>query len=48
MAREQALEIHAQDVAYIDALRNGEANLPEGRRSQVQHRIHTRNLQCVA
>jgi glyoxylase-like metal-dependent hydrolase (beta-lactamase superfamily II) len=48
MGREQALQIHAQDVVYIDSLRNGEASLPEGRRSQVQHRIHARNLQCLA
>jgi glyoxylase-like metal-dependent hydrolase (beta-lactamase superfamily II) len=46
LTREQALRIHAQDTAYIEALRAGQAELPEGRRSDAQRRIHEQNLGC--
>ena len=48
MPRDRALEIHAQDTSYVEALRGGTAELPEGRRSAVQRQIHARNLQCLS
>jgi glyoxylase-like metal-dependent hydrolase (beta-lactamase superfamily II) len=49
VTRNRAFEIHAQDVAYIEALRVGaEAALPDGRRSPAQWHIHDKNLQFVA
>jgi glyoxylase-like metal-dependent hydrolase (beta-lactamase superfamily II) len=41
----RALEILAQDIAYLDALAgDGEVTLPEGRRSATQKEIHGRNV----
>ena len=46
---ERALEILAEDLAYLDALRaGGEVTLPDGRRSRTQRQIHERNLASVA
>jgi glyoxylase-like metal-dependent hydrolase (beta-lactamase superfamily II) len=46
LAREQALGVLEEDLAYLQALeRDGaEAPLPAGRRSKAQRRIHTENL----
>lgn len=45
---ERALEILAEDLAYLDALAGGEdATLPDGRRSATQKQIHERNLASV-
>ena len=45
VARGRALEILAEDLAYLDALASGQAVvLPDGRRSPAQRRIHERNL----
>ena len=42
---ERALEIMAEDIAYLGALLAGEgATLPDGRRNATQKRIHERNL----
>jgi glyoxylase-like metal-dependent hydrolase (beta-lactamase superfamily II) len=44
----RALEILAEDLAYLDALAAGrEATLPDGRRSATQKQIHERNLASV-
>jgi len=45
-----ALEILAQDVAYLEQLgeRGAEAELPPGRRSREQRRIHEANVAAVA
>jgi glyoxylase-like metal-dependent hydrolase (beta-lactamase superfamily II) len=40
----RALEILAEDIAYLDALAGGDATLPEGRRSTTQKEIHERNV----
>lgn len=46
---ERALEILAEDLAYLDALAaGGDVTLPEGRRSATQKQIHERNLESVA
>lgn len=46
LAREQALRLLDEDVAYLDALRRGgeAAPLPAGRESRVQRRIHEQNV----
>lgn len=45
---ERALEILAEDLAYLDALATGEdLTLPEARRSATQKQIHERNLASV-
>jgi glyoxylase-like metal-dependent hydrolase (beta-lactamase superfamily II) len=45
LTSERALEILAEDLAYLNALASGEdAELPVGRRSVAQKRIHERNL----
>ncbi len=49
LASARALEILAEDLAYLDALAGaGEAMLPEGRRSATQKQIHERNLASVS
>lgn len=46
---ERALQIMAEDLAYLDALVAGEdATLPEGRRSATQKQIHERNLASLS
>jgi glyoxylase-like metal-dependent hydrolase (beta-lactamase superfamily II) len=46
---ERALEILAEDLAYLDALAAGQdATLPHGRRSGTQKQIHERNLASVS
>lgn len=46
---ERALEILAEDLAYLNALAAGdEVTLPQGRRSATQKQIHERNLASVA
>ncbi len=45
MAREQALQILAQDIAYVDAV--PDAELPPGRRTPTQRRIHADNADRV-
>jgi glyoxylase-like metal-dependent hydrolase (beta-lactamase superfamily II) len=45
MPREQAQEILAQDIAYVDAL--PDAELPPGRRTATQKRIHDENLERI-
>lgn len=45
---DRALEILAEDLAYLNALASGDdATLPEGRRSATQQQIHERNLASV-
>jgi glyoxylase-like metal-dependent hydrolase (beta-lactamase superfamily II) len=45
LAGERALEILAEDLAYLDALSGGgEVTLPDRRRSATQKQIHERNL----
>ncbi len=42
---ERALELLAEDLAYLDALASGaEVTLPQGRRSDTQRQIHQHNL----
>lgn len=43
---ERAIAILEEDVAYLSALRErpGEVDLPDGRRSKAQRRIHSENL----
>lgn len=44
LARDDALRILGEDIAYIDALLHaGDAPLPDGRRSAEQRRIHESN-----
>lgn len=46
---ERALEILAEDLAYLDALAaGGDVTLPDGRRSATQKQIHARNLASMA
>jgi glyoxylase-like metal-dependent hydrolase (beta-lactamase superfamily II) len=46
---ERALEILAEDLAYLDALAAGEdVTLPDGRRSPTQKQIHERNVASMA
>jgi glyoxylase-like metal-dependent hydrolase (beta-lactamase superfamily II) len=46
---ERALQILAEDLAYLDALTGGaEVTLPEGRRSATQKQIHERNVAALA
>ena len=48
LARERALEILAEDLAYLETLGSGaDARLPDGRRSAIQQQIHKRNLASV-
>ena len=48
LTRERALEILAEDLAYVEALAEGaEITLPEGRRSATQKGIHARNLESL-
>lgn len=44
--RERALRIHAEDVAYLDALERGDARvgLPAGRDSARQREVHAENV----
>ncbi len=45
LTRERALEVLAEDLAYLDALAGGgEVSLPERRRSATQRQIHERNM----
>jgi glyoxylase-like metal-dependent hydrolase (beta-lactamase superfamily II) len=45
LTSERALEILAEDLAYLEALASGiDASLPDGRRSATQKQIHERNL----
>ena len=45
LANERALEILAEDLAYLAGLTAGaDVTLPNGRRSATQKRIHERNL----
>jgi glyoxylase-like metal-dependent hydrolase (beta-lactamase superfamily II) len=45
LAREQAQRVLEEDVAYLEALASGgDGELPEGRRSKEQRRIHEENL----
>jgi hypothetical protein len=48
MSQERALEVQAQDMAYLDALRAGETELPEGRRSAAQRQIHSKNVERLS
>lgn len=50
LRREQALRLHREDSAYIEALGAGgrELVLPEGRRSRHQRTIHAENLAHLA
>jgi glyoxylase-like metal-dependent hydrolase (beta-lactamase superfamily II) len=43
--RDQALQILAEDVAYVDGL--PEAELPPGRRTRTQRGIHERNADRI-
>ncbi len=46
---ERALEILAEDLAYLDALAaGGDVTLPDGRRSATQKQIHERNVASVS
>jgi len=46
--RERAMQVHAQDSAYVQALLdNGDAPLPDGRRSRAQHKIHAENVRLL-
>ena len=46
---ERALELLAEDLAYLDALASGvEVTLPHGRRTATQRQIHERNLTARA
>jgi glyoxylase-like metal-dependent hydrolase (beta-lactamase superfamily II) len=46
---ERALEILAEDLAYLDALgRGGQVVLPDGRRTATQKQIHERNVASVS
>ena len=45
--RERALEIMAQDVAYLRALPDPDAPLPPGRRTPRQREIHNHNIDKV-
>jgi glyoxylase-like metal-dependent hydrolase (beta-lactamase superfamily II) len=48
LSSERALEILAEDLAYLDALASGaEVTLPAGRRSGTQKQIHARNVQAL-
>jgi glyoxylase-like metal-dependent hydrolase (beta-lactamase superfamily II) len=48
LSGERAIEILAEDVAYLAELADGgEVTLPEGRRSPTQRQIHERNLAVV-
>jgi glyoxylase-like metal-dependent hydrolase (beta-lactamase superfamily II) len=49
VARARALELLAEDVAYLEALQeDGDAPLPEGRRTGEQRRIHAENVARVS
>ncbi len=49
LTAQRALEILAEDLAYLDALgTGGEVMLPEGRRTATQKQIHQRNLTSVS
>jgi glyoxylase-like metal-dependent hydrolase (beta-lactamase superfamily II) len=45
MQRDEALRVFEEDVSYLEALQSdGDAPLPEGRRTGEQRRIHQENL----
>jgi glyoxylase-like metal-dependent hydrolase (beta-lactamase superfamily II) len=44
IGRDQALKLWEQDVEYLSVLSSGNSQLPEGRRSQAQRRIHEENV----
>jgi glyoxylase-like metal-dependent hydrolase (beta-lactamase superfamily II) len=46
--RETTLRILDEDVEYLDALERGVTQLPKGRDSAEQKRIHSENLQALA
>jgi glyoxylase-like metal-dependent hydrolase (beta-lactamase superfamily II) len=49
LTNQRALEILAEDLAYLNALGSGDdAALPDGRRSTTQKQIHERNLASVS
>ncbi|MCL2418858.1 MAG: MBL fold metallo-hydrolase [Conexibacteraceae bacterium] len=49
LTRDRALQILAEDVAYVEELaEDGDAKLPDGRRSGEQKRIHERNRAAAA
>ena len=49
LTSQRALEVLAEDLAYLDALASGEeVTLPDRRRSTAQKRIHERNSAALA
>lgn len=49
LTNERALEVLAEDLAYLNGLTTGaDVTLPEPRRSATQKRVHERNLASVA
>jgi glyoxylase-like metal-dependent hydrolase (beta-lactamase superfamily II) len=49
LTSERALQILAEDLAYLEALvAGGDVTLPDGRRSATQKQVHERNLASAA
>jgi glyoxylase-like metal-dependent hydrolase (beta-lactamase superfamily II) len=49
LSSERALEVLAEDLAYLDALAAGvQVTLPDGRRSPAQRQIHQRNTESLS